>query len=51
MSNSFRIIFILTIIVIKINFIKIYTKNTRLIGKKCDYTKIFIQKEFIIISG
>ena len=48
MNNIFKIIFI-KINIIKVNFIKIYTKNTHLICKKCDTTKIFIKKHYVII--
>ena len=51
MNNNFRIIFLKIIIIIKVNFIKIYTKNTHIIGNKCDFTKMFIKKEHIIICA
>ena len=35
---------------IKINCIKIYGKNMSLISTKCDFIKIFIEKEYIIFS-
>ena len=49
-NNNFRIIFI-KIIIIKVNVIKIYMKNTHLISKKCNFTKIFIRKEYIIVKN
>ena len=39
------------IIMIKVSFIKIYTKNTHFICKKCGFTKIFIKKEYIILAS
>ena len=48
MNNSLRIIFIKTNI-IKATIIKTYTKNTHLITWKCNITRIFITKEYIII--
>ena len=50
MNNSIRIFFIKIIIIIKINFIKIYSKNMSLISNKCDFIKILIKKKYIIIS-
>ena len=41
-DNSIRVIF--TKIIIKINIIKIYTKNTHFFTTKCDITRIFIKK-------
>ena len=46
-DNSFRIIFIK--IIIKINIIKIYVKNTLFIARKYDITRIFINLEYIFI--
>ena len=46
-NNSIRIIFIETII--KINIIKIYTKNTHFITRKYSITRIFIEIEYISI--
>ena len=46
MSNSFRIIFII-ISMIKVNDVKIYTKN--FITRKYDITRIFINIEYIIM--
>ena len=43
-NNSIRIIFIKIMVIFKVNFIKIYNKNTIFISKKCDLTKIFIKK-------
>ena len=43
MNNSFKIIF-MKISIIKVNIIKIYTKNTHFITWKCDITRIFIKK-------
>ena len=45
--NNIRTIFIK--IIIKINSVKIYTKNTYFITAKCDNTRIFIRKESTII--
>ena len=42
MKNIIKIIFII-IIIIKVNIIKIYTKNTNFITRKCDVT-YFYQK-------
>ena len=39
------------VIMIKVSFIKIYTKNTHFICKKCGFTKIFIKKEYIILAS
>ena len=50
MNNSIRFILIKCIIIRKINFITICSKNTHLISKKCDVIKVFIKKEYIIIS-
>ena len=36
---------------IKINCIKIYGKNMSLISTKCDFIKIFIEKEYIIFRS
>ena len=36
--------------IIKVNIIKIYTKNTHFIIRKCDITRTFIKKEYIIIT-
>ena len=41
---SFRIIFIKIIIIIKVNFIKIYTKNTYFVSKNRGCTNIWIKK-------
>ena len=49
MNNTIRIIFIKSIIVIKVSFIVIHSKDTQLISIKFDFTKIFIKKENIII--
>ena len=43
-NNSIRTIFFV-ISIIKINIIKIYTKNTHFITARCDITRIFIKKE------
>ena len=48
--NSIRIIFKKIIVIIKINFIKFFSKNMSLISNKCNFIKIFIIKEYIIIS-
>ena len=52
MNDSIRIMFIKIIIIIKINFIEIYSKNMSLISNKCDFIKVFIRKEYkyIILS-
>ena len=49
-NNSFRIIFIKTII-IKVNIIKICSMKTHLITKKCDIIRICINKDYIIINN
>ena len=49
MNNCFRIISI-RINIPKVNIVKVYTKNTYFITKKYDITRIFIKKEYIIIS-
>ena len=49
-NNGFKIIFLKLIIVIKVCFIKIYSKNTHFISGKCDFTNIFIKKEYIIVE-
>ena len=41
-NNSIRIIFIK--IIVKINIIKIYTKNIHFITTKCEVPRIFIKK-------
>ena len=50
MNYSIRNNYIKIIIIIKNNFINIYSKNMSLISSKCDFIKIFILKEYIIIS-
>ena len=45
MNSSIRIIFIKIIIIIKVNFTKIYAENSQFISKKIDFTKIFIKIE------
>ena len=47
MINNLRIILI-KIYIIKVNMIKISTRNTHFITRKCDITRIFIQKYIII---
>ena len=47
MNNSIKIIFIK--IIIKINIIKIYVKNTLFITRTYDITRIFIKLEYIFI--
>ena len=47
MINSTRIIFVK--IIIKINIIRIYIKNTHFISVKCNITIIFIKIEYIFI--
>ena len=49
MNYSIRVIFVKVIIMIQINFIKIYSNNISLISNKCDLIKIFIMKEYIIM--
>ena len=50
MGNGFRIVFV-KINIIKANIINIYATNTHFITKKCDITRIFIKKEYIIITN
>ena len=46
-DNSVKVVFIK--IVIKINILKIYIKNTLFITRKCNITRIFIKLEYIFI--
>ena len=48
-QKGFKIIFI-KIDIIKVNIINIKTKNTHFMNKKCDIIRIFINKDYIIIS-
>ena len=50
MNNSCRIIPI-KINIIKVNIINIYTKNTHFMTEKCDITRIFINKDYIILEN
>ena len=49
MNNSFKIIF-MKFKIMKSNLIKIYTKNNHLATNKFYIIRIFINKDYIIIS-